>query len=276
LELLLALCHAEIDDNLLRKVGNSLEQGAGSGARVDGLAGTGVAPGRVVVAAVAGIAPARRRRCGTGPQLLALQQAAQHTQLALARNDGAMEHMAQQLLGLSHQLSQHQQAASDSLRKLVDGRMAQSLAEARASRQELQQHFQQLQEAMAQQLHRLQQGTLHNAEQLRTTLNERLSAIQTDNADKLEAMRRTVDEKLHATLEQRLGESFKLVSDRLEQVHKGLGEMQTLAGSVGDLKRVMTNVKTRGTWGELQLGASSTTCSPRAVRQERQDRAGQR
>ena len=133
------------------------------------------------------------------PQLLALQQAAQHTQLALARNDGAMEYMAQQLLGLSHQLSQHQQAASDSLRKLVDGRMAQSLAEARASRQELQQHFQQLQEAMAQQLHRLQQGTLHNAEQLRTTLNERLSAIQTDNADKLEAMRRTVDEKLHET-----------------------------------------------------------------------------
>ncbi len=188
-------------------------------------------------------------------QLLALQQAGQQTQLALARNDGAMEHMAQQLLGLSHQLNQHQQAASDSLRKLVDGRMAQSLAEARASRQELQQHFQQLQEAMAQQLHRLQQGTLHNAEQLRTTLNERLSAIQTDNADKLEAMRRTVDEKLHETLEQRLGESFKLVSDRLEQVHKGLGEMQSLAGSVGDLKRVMTNVKTRGTWGEVQLGA---------------------
>ena len=68
-------------------------------------------------------------------------------------------------------------------------------------------------------------------------------------------MRRTVDEKLHATLEQRLGESFKLVSDRLEQVHKGLGEMQSLASSVGDLKRVMTNVKTRGTWGEVQLGA---------------------
>jgi DNA recombination protein RmuC len=187
--------------------------------------------------------------------LQALQQAAQQTQLALARSDGVLEHMGQQLLGLSHQLNQHQQAASDSLRKLVDGRMAQSLAEARASRQELQQHFQQLQEALAQQLHRLQQGHLHSGEQLRTTLNERLAAIQSDNADKLEAMRRTVDEKLHETLEQRLGESFKLVSDRLEQVHKGLGEMQTLAGSVGDLKRVMTNVKTRGTWGEVQLGA---------------------
>ncbi|MCZ2104646.1 MAG: DNA recombination protein RmuC [Comamonadaceae bacterium] len=92
-------------------------------------------------------------------------------------------------------------------------------------------------------------------EALRAALNERLAAIQGDNAAKLEEMRRTVDEKLHATLEQRLGESFKLVSERLEQVHKGLGEMQTLAGSVGDLKRVMTNVKSRGTWGELQLGA---------------------
>jgi DNA recombination protein RmuC len=66
-------------------------------------------------------------------------------------------------------------------------------------------------------------------------------------------MRRTVDEKLHATLEQRLGESFKLVSERLEAVHKGLGEMQTLASGVGDLKRVLTNVKSRGTWGEVQL-----------------------
>jgi len=91
-------------------------------------------------------------------------------------------------------------------------------------------------------------------EALRNALNERLAAIQTDNAARLEEMRRTVDEKLHATLEQRLGESFKLMSERLEQVHKGLGEMQTLASSVGDLKRVMTNVKTRGTWGEMQLG----------------------
>jgi DNA recombination protein RmuC len=87
------------------------------------------------------------------------------------------------------------------------------------------------------------------------TLNQRLTAIQQDNATKLEEMRRTVDEKLHATLEQRLGESFKLVSERLEQVQQGLGEMKTLAGSVGDLKRVMTNVKSRGTWGEMQLGA---------------------
>lgn len=120
--------------------------------------------------------------------------------------------------------------------------------------EQLRHQFAVLQDAVSQQLGGLAQGQQTSAEQLRGTLNERLSTIQSDNAAKLEEMRRTVDEKLHATLEQRLGESFRLVSDRLEQVHKGLGEMQTLAGSVGDLKRVMTNVKSRGTWGEMQLG----------------------
>ena len=90
---------------------------------------------------------------------------------------------------------------------------------------------------------------------VRETLTQRLAEIQIDTSNKLEQMRQTVDEKLHATLEQRLGESFKQVSDRLEQVHRGLGEMQTLATGVGDLKRVLTNVKSRGTWGEVQLGA---------------------
>jgi DNA recombination protein RmuC len=89
--------------------------------------------------------------------------------------------------------------------------------------------------------------------EVRLTLETKLKELQTDNAAKLEEMRRTVDEKLHQTLETRLGESFKLVSDRLEAVHKGLGEMQTLAIGVGDLKKVLTNVKTRGTWGEVQL-----------------------
>jgi DNA recombination protein RmuC len=115
--------------------------------------------------------------------------------------------------------------------------------------------FATLQDAVAQQLVAMAQGSQTNSEQLRTTMNERLASIQKDNTEKLEEMRRTVDEKLHATLEQRLGDSFKLVSERLEQVHSGLGEMKNLAGSVGDLKRVMTNVRTRGTWGEVQLGA---------------------
>ena len=91
-------------------------------------------------------------------------------------------------------------------------------------------------------------------DKMRETVEQRLKALQEDNAKKLEKMRLTVDEKLHKTLETRLGESFKLVSDRLEKVQKGLGEMQALASGVGDLKRVLTNVKTRGTWGEIQLG----------------------
>ena len=90
---------------------------------------------------------------------------------------------------------------------------------------------------------------------VRTTVEQRLQAIQADNEKKLEQMRATVDEKLHATLEQRLGESFKQVADRLEQVHKGLGEMQGLARDVGTLSRTLTNVKTRGTFGEIQLGS---------------------
>ena len=90
---------------------------------------------------------------------------------------------------------------------------------------------------------------------MRTALDARVKEMQDNNEKKLDEMRRTVDEKLHDTLEKRLGESFKLVSDRLESVHKGLGEMQNLASGVGDLKRVLTNVKTRGTWAEVQLGA---------------------
>ncbi|MBL9096136.1 MAG: DNA recombination protein RmuC, partial [Alphaproteobacteria bacterium] len=92
-------------------------------------------------------------------------------------------------------------------------------------------------------------------EALRQTVTERLDKLRADNEQKLEAMRATVEEKLQGTLEKRLGESFALVSDRLEMVHKGLGEMQTLAIGVGDLKRVMSNVKDRGGWAEVQLGA---------------------
>jgi len=88
---------------------------------------------------------------------------------------------------------------------------------------------------------------------MRKTMGDQLQAMQADNTKKLEQMRATVDEKLHSTLEKRLGESFKQVSERLEQVYKGLGEMRNLATGVGDLKKVLTNVKTRGTWGEIRL-----------------------
>ena len=109
-------------------------------------------------------------------------------------------------------------------------------------------------DSFAGQLARLAQMNEQKLEGVRQTLERQLSELRADNAQKLEEMRRTVDEKLHATLEQRLGESFRLVGQRLEAVHKGLGEMQTLAAGVGDLRRVLLNVKTRGIWGEMQLG----------------------
>lgn len=90
---------------------------------------------------------------------------------------------------------------------------------------------------------------------IRLVIDEKLKQIQEDNTRQLDRMRETVDEKLQGTLEKRLGESFKQVSERLEHVHQGLGDMRTLAAGVGDLKKVLTNVKSRGTWGEVQLGA---------------------
>lgn len=109
--------------------------------------------------------------------------------------------------------------------------------------------------SMSAAIEKLSESNEKKLEALRTTVGSQLQSLQADNAKQLEQMRQTVDEKLQGTLEKRLGESFKQVSERLEQVHKGLGEMQTLASGVGDLKKVLSNVKTRGTWGEVQLGA---------------------
>ena len=97
--------------------------------------------------------------------------------------------------------------------------------------------------------------TEQKLDNVRTTMEKQLTSLQEDNSKKLEQMRATVDEKLQKTLEDRIGQSFQLVSDRLEQVYKGLGEMQTLATGVGDLKKVLSGVKTRGILGEIQLGA---------------------
>jgi DNA recombination protein RmuC len=108
---------------------------------------------------------------------------------------------------------------------------------------------------MAERLGVLTKSSDERLEAVRATVEKRLDVLRAENAEKLDRMRETVDEKLQATLELRLGTSFKLVSERLEQVHKGLGEMQVLAAGVGDLKRVLTNVKTRGGWGEVQLGS---------------------
>lgn len=110
-------------------------------------------------------------------------------------------------------------------------------------------------EGMTKQLKELTDSNQVALDRIRTTFDARVKELQEGNEKKLDEMRKTVDEKLHDTLEKRLGESFKLVSERLEAVHKGLGEMQHLATGVGDLKRVLTNVKLRGTWAEVQLGA---------------------
>lgn len=140
----------------------------------------------------------------------------------------------------------------------VRGEIAQNRREAgnalRQSREELAQALKGVADTLLRQLVGLTQVTDRKLESMRATVEEKLRALQEDNAKQLEQMRATVDEKLQGTLEQRLNASFKQVSERLEQVYKGLGEMQSLAAGVGDLKRVLTNVKTRGTWGEVQLG----------------------
>jgi DNA recombination protein RmuC len=108
---------------------------------------------------------------------------------------------------------------------------------------------------LTQQLQQITDGNALRMREVRDTLDVQLAQLQKTNTAKLDEMRQTVDEKLQSTLQTRLGESFKQVADRLEQVHKGLGEMQTLAQGVGDLKHLLTNVKTRGIFGEAQLGA---------------------
>ena len=110
-------------------------------------------------------------------------------------------------------------------------------------------------ESIARRIQTLTESNEIHLEKLRGTIDFQLKHLQEGNEKKLDQMRETVDEKLQSTLEKRLGESFKLVSERLEAVQRGLGEMQNLAAGVGDLKRVLTNVKARGTWGEVQLGA---------------------
>jgi DNA recombination protein RmuC len=126
-------------------------------------------------------------------------------------------------------------------------------ATARSNREESAQQLQDFATRMQQQLADLTRAIQLNLGEVRTTLQAQLASLQQGNETKLDQMRATVEEKLQSTLEARLGESFKLVSDRLEQVHRGLGEMQTLAAGVGDLKRVLSNVKSRGTFGEVQL-----------------------
>ncbi len=161
--------------------------------------------------------------------------------LEVARND--REEMGRILQRHDKTLQEVVQRQSDNVQKALEG-VSQVLSKvSQEQRMEL-----------THRLDHLTEVTESRLGAVKDTIEQRLHLLLQTNERKLEQMRVTVDEKLHATLEQRLGDSFKLVSERLEQVHKGLGEMQSLAGGVGDLKRIMTNVKTRGTWGEVQLG----------------------
>ena len=156
------------------------------------------------------------------------------------------------------QIARMEQAANFSQLQLSLGTQLDALrsaiaAHAQSGREEQSLTLKRFGDTLNQMLATLTESNAQRMAEIRVTLETKIKDLQVDNATRLEEMRKTVDEKLHATLEQRLGESFKLVSDRLEKVHQGLGEMQQLAIGVGDLKRVLTNVKTRGTWGEVQL-----------------------
>jgi DNA recombination protein RmuC len=170
-------------------------------------------------------------------------------QTLLAQSGDVARTQNEQIDSFRTQLAAMQQMVGDTLATTTQALAAQSQAAREAQDAALHRFGQ----AQAEQLRTLADSNDKRVAEMRQAVEDKLSAIQADNGQRLEQMRATVDEKLHATLEQRLGESFKQVADRLEQVHKGLGEMQSLARDVGSLNRVLTNVKTRGIFGEVQL-----------------------
>ena len=169
--------------------------------------------------------------------------------------EGRGRALREEIGGTVRSFAELQQASARDLRAEVTKTLNQVGDDIRATDAQLSEAMRERLTAMAGQLAALVEASTSQQRDLRATVEGRLDKLREENAQKLEEMRRTVDEKLHDTLEKRLGESFSLVSERLDQVHKGLGEMQTLAAGVGDLKRVLSNVKTRGSWGEVQLGA---------------------
>src|SRR5450830_716138 len=184
---------------------------------------------------------ATRQELGTNFSRLQQGLASQLTSVATLQK-GQIDSFSQQLTKLSESNAQ----------QLEQMRLA-LIQQSQNAREEQGNSLKLFADTLNQTLVSLTESNAQRMGEIRATLEQKIQQLQAENASKLEEMRKTVDEKLHATLEHRLGESFKLVSDRLEKVHQGLGEMQQLAIGVGDLKRVLTNVKTRGTWGEVQL-----------------------
>ena len=181
-------------------------------------------------------------------------------QTLLAQSGDAARTQNEQIDTLRTQLAAMQQQVGDALAEAArtlaaQGQAARDAQDAALARQAEQQALalKRLGDTLAEQLRALAESNERRLADVRQTVEGRLQALQQGNEAKLEQMRATVDEKLHATLEQRLGESFRQVAERLELVHQGLGEMQSLARDVGSLNRVLTNVKTRGVFGEVQL-----------------------
>jgi len=170
-------------------------------------------------------------------------------QMLLAQSGDVARTQNEQIDSFRTQLATTQQSVSAALAQATQA-LAQQSTGAREAQDAALRRFG---DTLAEQLRGLSEANDRRLAEVRAAVEQRLGALQEGNEKKLDQMRATVDEKLHATLEQRLGESFKQVADRLEQVHKGLGEMQTLARDVGSLNRVLTNVKTRGIFGEMQL-----------------------
>lgn len=151
-------------------------------------------------------------------------------------------------------LRDFQESMDRSMRDEIARSRTEQQTQAQKERTEIIQSFKLFEDSVQTRLSELTAATEKKMEAVRLTIDDKLKQIQEDNTRQLDRMRETVDEKLQNTLEKRLGESFKQVSERLELVHQGLGDMRHLAAGVGDLKKVLTNVKTRGTWGEVQLG----------------------
>lgn len=188
------------------------------------------------------------QRAGRGELAQAFDQFRGHVKEQL---DAMGAQQRERIDGFGQRLAQLTERTDRGLETLRNG----LIDDARKAREETQAGQNRFGDLLQQRLNALTEHNEKRLAEVRKTLEDQLKALQADNAQQLEKMRATVDEKLQSTLETRLGQSFKLVSERLEAVQRGLGEMQSLAAGVGDLKRVLTNVKTRGTFGEVQLGA---------------------
>ncbi len=190
-------------------------------------------------------------RSATGTRQELLQQLATVQHSMLAQGGEAVRTQNEQIDTFRTQLERTQQTLTQQAQTL---RESQDTALMRASEQQST-TLRSFDQSMADRLRTLTEGNERKLTEVRATVETKLTQLTQGNEAKLEQMRATVDEKLHATLEQRLGESFKLVADRLDAVHNGLGEMKKLAADVGSLNRVLTNVKSRGIFGEVQLGS---------------------